>query len=154
MKTMKTMQSQCSSCIDYPKYKDKGGYGQRKFRGRMMLAHRVAWIEAKGEIPEGMCVMHVCDNPSCVNVEHLRLGTHEENMRDMALKRRSAHRKLTDEQVLEIRNAAGTQHEIARKYGISQTHVCDIKSGVRRQHAADVYFLYVKWPDLDQRDSG
>ena len=64
------------------------GYGSCSFRGRSCRAHRVAWILANGEIPAGMCVLHRCDNPSCVNVAHLRLGTQYANMQDMIAKGR------------------------------------------------------------------
>ena len=57
--------------------------------------HRLAWIEAHGPIPDGLFVLHQCDNPSCFEVEHLFLGTHAENMRDMATKRRAANQQKT-----------------------------------------------------------
>lgn len=58
------------------------GYGLVKFRGRSTLAHRVAFELANGPIPPGMCVMHLCDMPPCLNPAHLALGTQVENIRD------------------------------------------------------------------------
>jgi hypothetical protein len=59
------------------------------FRGRSSRAHRVAWYLLRGEIPTGQHVMHTCDNPRCVNPDHLQLGTHAANMHDMARKGRA-----------------------------------------------------------------
>lgn len=67
------------------------GYGQiqgGRRGGRVVLAHRFAWATANGPIPKGFFVCHRCDTPSCVNPDHLFLGTHDENMRDMARKGR------------------------------------------------------------------
>jgi hypothetical protein len=69
-----------TDCINWHKSIRDTGYGQTFFRGKVMRAHRVAWIKANGEIPEGMVVDHMCRNRSCVNVEHLRVVTQRENI--------------------------------------------------------------------------
>ena len=112
------------------------GYGQFWYEGRSRPSHRFAYEDVVGPIPEGMCVLHKCDNPPCCNPSHLRLGTLAENSADMAVKRRSASgernggakMRLEDVEVMRrMRNVDGlTQSEIARRYGLSQAHVSKI----------------------------
>ena len=64
-------------------------YGSIWFKGKTEYAHRVAYLVFKGEIPSGLEVMHSCDNPKCINPDHLKLGTHQENMNDMKSKGRA-----------------------------------------------------------------
>jgi hypothetical protein len=65
-------------------------YGQFRAHGTLVLAHRYAYEEFVGAIPAGMVVMHTCDNPPCVNPDHLAVGTQSDNLRDMARKGRHA----------------------------------------------------------------
>lgn len=65
------------------------GYGRFTFRTKFKLAHRASYEVHKGPIPKGMLVCHACDTPACIEPEHLFLGTHKDNMRDMALKGRT-----------------------------------------------------------------
>jgi len=75
-------------CWLYTGFKKWDGYGWL-CRGRWMTAHRYSWILAYGEPPEGMSIMHKCDNPPCCNPAHLELGTHVDNMADMRRKNRN-----------------------------------------------------------------
>lgn len=112
--------------------KKSGGYGFIRDNYTRKTAHRVSWTIFCGEIPEGMSVLHKCDVRCCVNPEHLYLGTHEDNMRDMSARNRAPmHRaKVSKEDVLNIRreySAGGlTQRQIAEKYGLGQSHVSAI----------------------------
>lgn len=97
-------------------------------------AHVFAWEQANGQrAPQGMVVMHRCDNPRCVNPDHLRLGTQRDNILDSIRKGRYnvfGHQKLNAQQVLQIRQlrAKGwTQRAIATKFGISRNHVSAIE---------------------------
>ncbi len=75
-----------------------GGYGvvMDTEQRRSLLAHRVAWAAAHGPIPPGLWVLHHCDNPRCVNVDHLFLGTVADNNRDMAAKGRHRGQRTTE----------------------------------------------------------
>jgi len=83
-------------CKEWPRYRDRKGYGIKRFgkRGKQRV-HRLAWEETHGPIPEGMHVLHHCDNPPCYEVEHLFLGTNTDNMRDKAAKGRHHNQQKT-----------------------------------------------------------
>lgn len=76
-------------CWEWVRYKDADGYGKFTYNKRQRPAHRIMYQLEKGEIPDGMLVCHSCDNPSCVNPNHLWLGTVKDNSEDMVKKGRS-----------------------------------------------------------------
>lgn len=110
---------------------NRRGYGHfptGKRHGLSHTAHRSSWIIHHGPIPEGLHVLHRCDNPSCVNPDHLFLGTHRDNMKDMKEKGRAkGPAKLTETQVRGIRSDTRTHRAIAKDYGITYALVGKIK---------------------------
>jgi hypothetical protein len=70
-------------CWLYMGFRKWDGYGWLSRLGKNTTAHRYAWILTHGEPPEGMHILHKCDNPPCCNPSHLRIGTHDENMAEM-----------------------------------------------------------------------
>lgn len=110
-----------------------GGYGAFKYKGRRVQAHRFAYEAWRGPIPPGVCVCHRCDNRTCVNPEHLFLGTQAENNADMAAKGRSTigvrnpHARLSAADVLAIRRSylprVVTMRALARSYGVNEATI-------------------------------
>jgi len=113
------------------------GYG---YLGDKHRAHRVSYAINKGPIPAGMCVCHHCDNPSCVNPDHLFLGTSADNTADSKRKGRrsrmlgAAHPmvKLKEDQVRWIRSVYKPRHHVygqaalSRRFGVARTSIEDI----------------------------
>jgi hypothetical protein len=110
-----------------------GGYGFLWYKGRKDRAHRVSWKEHFGEIPEGTHVLHRCDNPKCINPEHLFLGTPKDNSNDKVTKNRHAYgrrlpqTKLTEKEVIEIRADTRSYTQTCRDYGININTLWAIK---------------------------
>ena len=107
------------------------GYGEIRIDGRLHYVHRLSWEIANGEsIPEGMCVLHVCDHPACVNPSHLFLGTHGDNIRDARAKDRIGKTSKRDRRFLRKAYAVGfTQQRLAEMFGLSQRGVSKIVRG-------------------------
>jgi hypothetical protein len=75
-------------CWEWGGMRDKNGYGRISVNKVPALAHRVMYRESGRVIPEGLGLLHACDNPPCINPDHLSPGTHLENMQDAARKGR------------------------------------------------------------------
>jgi hypothetical protein len=128
-----------AGCWEWKGAKHRQGYGSIRAKGKTVLAHRLAWEIWNGEIQEDMCVCHRCDNTSCVNPEHLFLGTQKDNMKDCKFKDRM-HRnvaktrrcKLSYEQVIEIKKLfedGVSRKDLMVKYTVSQTCIAKIVTG-------------------------
>ena len=112
-----------------------GGYGRFTVGRNLERAHRVSWKLHKGPIPEGLLVLHHCDIRSCVNPDHLFIGTPMDNTQDMWRKGRGrGPTKLTDDDVRAIRNFAGTlkHYEIADLFGVSKSYISYIVNHTKR----------------------
>lgn len=120
-------------CWEWTGYRTRKGYGEVYIRGEgSRRAHRVSYQLHHGTVPKSMQILHRCDNPPCVNPDHLFLGTAADNTRDMLEKGRFKSAKLSDREVLEIRRkyASGeTQDAIAKEFHIDQTNVSQIVLG-------------------------
>jgi hypothetical protein len=107
------------------------GYFYRKTK--IVYAHRAAYAAVHGPIPKGKVICHACDNPTCIAIEHLSLGTQQDNLADMRRKGRARWRSLlTRAHVVEIKKrlAAGeTAAAIARDTGVSRGVIHAVKSG-------------------------
>jgi len=76
-------------CKEWYGAKNSEGYGTTTYKGKIIYAHRLAWIKKNGDIPKGMYICHKCDNPSCYNINHLFLGTPKDNCQDKVKKGRN-----------------------------------------------------------------
>lgn len=121
------------------------GYGRLGVNGIQVLAHRLSWELHRGPIPRGLLVMHSCDDPECVNPEHLSLGTDADNSRDKIAKGRAnaprgalaGRAKLTEGQVREMRilHKFGIRVQwLARHYCVNAGTVSHILSGKNWKH--------------------
>lgn len=81
-----------SDCWNWCGARNAFGYGRMTYKGRLQVAHRLSWIAFNGPIPEGLSVLHRCDNASCINPDHLWLGTYSDNLRDAWAKGRKKGR--------------------------------------------------------------
>ncbi len=118
------------------------GHGQFVCQGSVVYAHRFAWEQYYGRIPDddNVCILHKCDVPACVNPAHLFMGTREDNVADMRRKGRGAkppilrgaanpNAKIDDNIVREIKASPVTPREIAARFGITRRAYYKIRSG-------------------------
>jgi hypothetical protein len=132
----KVERSECE-CWEWTAYRDRAGYGSFRVGGKIHKAHRVSFMLSHGSVPSDRMIRHDCDNPSCVNPDHLRVGEHIDNMRDMVERGRGAapagtrHHSniLSEAQVLAIRADARKHADVAADYGVSKSTVTAIKAG-------------------------
>lgn len=132
-----------NNCIEWQMSRTKSGYGQLRVGNKLLYVHRIVATIIYGEpSADANHVLHSCDNPSCVNPDHLRWGNPKDNSDDKIAKGRykngslrgeqSPTSKLTEAQVREIRQKIAIKiprKEIANEYGICIGHIKQIRSG-------------------------
>lgn len=118
------------------------GYVRVRINGRRIPLHVHIYEQCLGAIPEGMVVRHICDNRACINPEHLILGTHADNSRDMVERGRSARgernsmAKLSEREVVRILLDAGqtSQYALGEEFGVHSSVIADVQAGRTWQH--------------------
>ena len=150
-----------NGCIEWQGNIDSTGYGRFCFHRQTTLAHRASWMIFRGEIPNDLCILHKCDNPPCVNPDHLFVGDRKDNAKDMSAKGRQwvqknpagrpicptelkargeqhGMSKMTDEIVkaIRIRASEGTTGKVlAHEYSCSRSLISQIIRGEIWAHA-------------------
>lgn len=134
----------CWECNNFRKH--PFGYSIITINNKNVPIYRYMYEKYNGEIPKGLEIRHKCDNPACINPEHLETGTHQDNMNDMKIRKRArngfisgnrkpkfgeetSNHKLTEKQVLEIKKLSLSQRKIAEMYNVSRGCIKRIKEG-------------------------
>ena len=134
-------------CWDWIGHKNPKGYAQFSLFGTIQITSRVSYLLFRGDLPDGMCVLHTCDNPSCTNPAHLFLGTVAENNADRDNKGRTVPHvgeghpcsKLTESDVFSIRSrlvSGELRSGIASEYGVHKTTIALIENRKTWKHLA------------------
>ncbi|KKP77809.1 MAG: hypothetical protein UR73_C0010G0003 [candidate division WS6 bacterium GW2011_GWF1_35_23] len=140
-----------SDCWNWLSIKDKDGYGKIKIRiekGKFKRfgAHRISYMIHNGKIEGDLCVLHSCDNPTCVNPNHLRLGTHQDNARDKKIRNRQPHpkgilhggAKINVNDVIRIRSLYKNKNikliSIAEEFNLTISTITNIATGKDWSH--------------------
>ncbi len=129
-----------NGCIHWTKALLDSGYGKIYYgffsgRQRQVATHRASWVLSKGDIPPKALVLHKCDVRTCVNPDHLFLGTPTDNVRDMVKKHRSfgaewsKSKAILVERIKDLRAAGCLHREIAGWLKVSQTYVTEVLNG-------------------------
>jgi HNH endonuclease len=134
-----------SECWIWKRAKSTAGYGQLRIKRQSVYVHRLAYELWRGPIPARMYVCHGCDQPACLNPDHLWIGTAQENSLDGSRKGRiriwqsgedNHQAKLSDAQVRKIRSLAGekSHSKIAKLFGVCRQHVGEIINYKKRNY--------------------
>jgi hypothetical protein len=133
-----------NGCLIWLTGRFESGYGQFWLKGKNVKAHRIAWEIEHGPIYDGLLVLHKCDVKWCVNVQHLYLGTAQDNVIDRIMRGGQAYGERHHNSIISDREAAEilylalegqlTQREIADIYGVCLRRVEDIRGGRAWRH--------------------
>lgn len=138
MRLLKNSHDEPSGCRIWDgQLNKKGGYGRIGYMGKGWRAHRLAYLLLQGPIPDGMELLHSCDNPRCINPAHLRPGTHAENIAEAYQKGRKTFPQgpghprfsFSREQAMEIINSTESAGSISRRIGVSVSSICRLRKG-------------------------
>ncbi|AXY81724.1 endonuclease [Dickeya phage Katbat] len=124
---MKKVQKTADCWLWMASTRGTNGYGTLSIGNKMALAHRVSHELFKGPIPNGQTIMHSCDNPLCVNPEHLSLGNQSLNMRDMYSKGRGNPATIITNHLEEILTSTLSSYKLGAKLGISPSYIRHLK---------------------------
>ncbi len=138
------VERQDNGCWHFIGYINEHGYGRVTYAGIRMYAHKMSYIAYRGPVPEGTKVLHSCDNPACINPEHLFLGSQQDNVDDMFAKNRDGvtgaknrHAKLSENDVREIKDklkAGVTQRSLADRFNVCRQTIGSIADGSNWRH--------------------
>jgi len=134
-----------NGCLKWNGFVNQCGYPRISYKGKAYLGNRLIWELNFGKIPEGKLICHTCDNPNCLELKHLYIGTPKDNMQDCILRKRhktpigseSTNTKLTEYEVNQIKIAFSkgvTIRYISKKYNIGKSTAFRIKNGVTWKH--------------------
>lgn len=133
-----------TGCWNWSRHVTIDGYGLTTLAGKTIRATRLVWMIHRGTIPDGLWILHACDNPKCVNPDHLFAGTPTNNMRDCAAKGRAgvgikhASAKLSPSKVTEIRALLGSLslRSLGKRFGVNESTIRQIRDGETWKAAA------------------
>lgn len=130
-----------SGCLLWTSSTRGKGYGSIKHGvGNSVYAHRAMYELTKGKIGEGMLVCHTCDTPSCINPNHLFLGSNNRNMKDMVEKGRQMHGErhvcavLSEQQARSVFDSTLNSKALSKKFGVSISAIRHIRAGRTWRH--------------------
>lgn len=129
-------------CWVWTGHTNSAGYGMIATSGGKRNAHRVSYELNNGAIPGGQCVRHTCDNPLCVNPNHLVVGTTQDNVNDRVSRGRSrnlageshARSKLNESAVRVIRTSSLSLGELSAKFGVAKSAICKVRNKQSWKH--------------------
>ncbi len=148
-----------NGCWEWNGYLNRDGYGQIYIDGKSYRSNRASWLIFKGELEDDMCVCHRCDNPKCVNPDHLFKGTVNDNnidaMRKGSLRSGCLHprAKLTEKEIVEIRNSKLSQNKLSKRYNVSKHAIWQIIKKLSYVEVRDEHML-TRWLPINGPEVG
>lgn len=136
--TVQVAPNGCHLCTSHKP--NRSGYPEARYQGRVRRVHQIVFDLCCDDLQPGQVVRHTCDNPLCINPEHLVAGTHADNVQDRVERGRSAkgerngRAKLTPAQVLEIRASSAPDLTLAQVHSVHPRTIAFIRSGQNWKH--------------------